>query len=111
MIFAIQWDVWLGKGGGNSTLGGKNVCSTMRTQHFYPINESTKLRSVHRGLAKERNIDIRETKCVNFGHEIVQALASSSIFEAGESGENSTFPWRRRQAKVVSAGGNGKEME
>jgi hypothetical protein len=82
-----------------------NVCLTERRLHFYPLDESAKLRSVHRGLAKECDIDILETRCIDSGHKAVQVLASSSIFEAGESRENNAFPWRWRQAKVVSAGG------
>jgi hypothetical protein len=68
--------------------GGLNVCFGERRLHFYPLDELAKLRSVHCGLAKECDIDIPETRCIDSGHEAVQVLASSSIFEARESREN-----------------------
>jgi len=62
-------------------------------------------------LAEERDIDILQTRNIDYGYETVQVLANSSIFEVGESWENNAVPWRWRQAEVVSAGGERKEME
>jgi len=73
-------------------LGDSNVCSTIWLLDFHPVDESTKLRSVYGGLANERNIDVPKTRSIDPGYETVQVLASSSIFEAGESRENNAFP-------------------
>jgi hypothetical protein len=80
------------------------VCVSIRS-----INRP-EFRNVYRGLAKESDIDISETRCVDSGYETVQVLASSSIFEACENRENNALPgWR--QAEVVSAGWEGKEVK
>lgn len=54
----------------------------------YLLDESAKLRNVHCGLAEKFDIKFLEKRRIDSGHEIVQILASSSIFEASESGEN-----------------------
>jgi hypothetical protein len=77
-------------------LGDFNVCLTERLLHFYSLDKPAKLRSVHRRLAKERDIDILEMRSVDSSQKAVQVLASSSIFEAGESGEEIAFPWQWR---------------
>ena len=51
--------------------GGFNVCLTERRMHFYPLNESAKLRSVHRGLAKWCDINIPETRYIDSSQEAV----------------------------------------
>ncbi|KAH9042839.1 hypothetical protein EDB84DRAFT_1472688, partial [Lactarius hengduanensis] len=73
---------------GNGLSGYLNLCLTERRQYSYPLNESAKFRSVHRGLEEECDINIPENRCIDSGHETVQVLASSSIFEEHESGEN-----------------------
>lgn len=91
-------------------LGDPNVGSTIWLQDSYPVNKSTKLHSVHAGLAKKRDIEVHKTRGIDSGHKIVQVLASSSIFKVGKSRENNAFSWWR-QAKVVTAGREGNEME
>ena len=62
--------------------GGLNVCLIERRLcRFYLLDESTKFRSIHRGLAKECDIHILGMICIDYSHEVVQILASSSIFE------------------------------
>jgi len=82
-----------------------------RLMHFYPVDKLAKLRSVHRGLVEECDVNIPETRCIDSGYETVQILARSSIFEKCESREDDSFLWRWRQAEVVSARREGTEME
>ncbi len=72
--------------------GGLNVCSTEQRLHFYPLDEPAKLRSVHRGFAKECDTNIPETRCIDSSHEAVQVLAGSSVSKARESRENNRSP-------------------
>ena len=88
--------------------GSFNLCLAERRVYICPLDELAELQSVHRGLAKERDIDLAETRRIDSGHEDVQILASPSIFEVSESGENDAFPWRWRQAEVALAAEAGK---
>ena len=99
------------KGDGNGVRNDLNLCSIQWGFHFSALNESTELRCVHGGLAKERDINIPEARGIDSSHEAVQVLASSSIFEARESREKNMFLWRWRQVRVFSVGREGMEME
>ena len=63
------------RGGLNVSLIERRLC------RFYLLDESAKLRSVYRGLAEECDIHILDMRCIDSSHEVVQILASSSIFE------------------------------
>ena len=91
--------------------GGFYVCLNERNLHFYPLDESAKLRYVHRRLAKECDINILETRSIDSSHEAVQVLARSSIFEAGKSVESNAFHWQWGKASVAPAAGGGKELK
>ena len=76
--------------------------------HFCPLDELAELQSIHRGLVKQCDINLANTRRIDSGHEDVQILARSSIFEVGESSENGAFSLRWRQAEVAPASGEGK---
>ena len=71
--------------------------------HVRSINRP-KLRSVLGGLAKECDINIPKTMCIDSSHKAVQVFASSLIFEAPESKENNASLCVWRQAYEVSVG-------
>ena len=89
-------------------LGGLNLSSADRRLHFYPLDELAKFRSVHGRLAKEYDLDIPETGCVDSSHQVIQVLAGPPIFEVCESRKDNAFPWRRRQVREAPAAGEGK---
>ena len=80
----------MSKGDGDGTVGGCNVSLTMGPLHSYAVDESGKMRGVHRGLAEEFDTNIPETRRIDSSHEAVQVLVSSSIFEARESRETNS---------------------
>ena len=84
--------------------GALNVCFIECRLHSYPLDELAKLRSVNCRLAKECEINIPETRCVDSSHETVQVLASSSIIEVRESGKNNPGTRWWVQTDIVSAG-------
>jgi len=75
-------------------LRAKNDCLMMYIVHFYPVNKSAKLRSIHHGLVEERDIDIPKTRSINLGDETVQKLAGSLILQVHKSRKYNTFLWR-----------------
>ena len=90
--------------------GGLNLCLIRRCLHFYQIDKTAEFGSVYCELVKKSDINTSETRRIDPGHQAVQVLASSSIFEACESRENIAFPcWRL--GEIVPAGWEGKEVE
>jgi hypothetical protein len=85
--------------------GGFNTCLTERCLQFYSSDESAKLQSIHRGLGKECDINIPETRRIYPSHEAVQVFARSTIFELDKSRENNAIPrWWRKGKETPAVG-------